>query len=83
MTLPWVCLWWQVASGNFAPYDVDNLVASADADTVDMLCRCIKNQEHAMVCVNDPDDAVDIQPLAEKLRGAFEAILPKKSGFEK
>lgn len=32
-----------------------------------------------MVCVNDPDDAVDIQPLAEKLRGAFEAILPKKA----
>lgn len=79
----WVCLWWQVASGNFAPYDVDNLVESVTEKTVDLLCRCIENQEHAMICVNDLDDAADIQPMAEKLRSAFAAILPEKSGFEK
>lgn len=62
---------------------VDNLVASATGKTVDALCQCIENQEHDMICINDPDEATEILALAEKLRGAFEKILPEKSRFEK
>ena len=79
----WACLWWQVASGNFAPHDIDNLVDSVTFDSVEGICRAIKEQTHAMICVNDPDGNVDFEPLAEQLRTAFGAILPEKSGFEK
>jgi hypothetical protein len=79
----WVFLWWQLAKGTFAPYVVDNLVASATADTVSVLCAAIEAQKHAMICINDPDVAVDFESLAPILRRAFETILPNRSQFEK
>lgn len=78
----WVCLWWQVASGQFAPFDTDNVVSCADADTVDGLCRIIREQSHDMLCINDPEKPVDFDALSAQLRAAFETILPEKSGFE-
>ena len=56
----WVCLWWQVASGQFASFNTDNVVS----------------------CINDPEKPVNFEVLSSQLRGAFETILPKKSGFE-
>lgn len=79
----WVCLWWQVASGNFSPYVVDNLVDSVRDSTINVLCDCIARQNHAMICVNDPEENVDFETLAIKLRQAFGTLLPEKSSFEK
>ena len=79
----WVCLWWQVASGNFSPYVVDNLVDSVRDSTINVLCDCIAHQNHAMICVNDPEENVDFETLAIKLRQAFDTLLPEKSSFEK
>lgn len=79
----WVCLWWQVASGNFVPGNTDNLVSSMRDDTVEAMCRCIENQEHDMICVNDPEGDVDFATLATRIREAFQRILPEKSEFEK
>lgn len=79
----WVCLWWQVASGNFAPYVVDNLVTGISAETIDLLCGAIEKQEHDFVCLNDPEQKVDFESLSARLRTAFEKILPHKSQFEK
>lgn len=79
----WVCLWWQIASGNFTPYVTDNLVESATEQTIDLLCRCITEQEHAMVCVNDPEQLTDFETLAARLKEAFAEILPEKSSYEK
>lgn len=78
----WVCLWWQLASGQFAPYMVDNLVCGIDDSTIDSLCACIKEQQHAMVCLNDPENNVDFDTLSARLREAFEALLPTPSAFE-
>lgn len=79
----WVCLWWQVASGNFSPYVVDNLVDSVRDSTINVLCDCIARQNHAMICVNDPEENVDFETLAIKLRQAFDTLLLEKSSFEK
>lgn len=79
----WVCLWWQVAGGNFTPYEVDNLVEAVTPGNLDRVCRAIEDQAHAMICVNDPDGDVDFEALAAKLRKAFEKILPKKCSYEK
>ena len=78
----WVCLWWQIAGGSFVPGIVDNLVDSVTASKVDLLCEVIEGQKHDMICLNDPDEASDVTALAERLRAAFEAILPEKSQFE-
>lgn len=79
----WVCLWWQVASGQFAPFDVDNVVDSVRADNAARLCALIRAQEHDMACINDPEGDVDFEALAAELRTAFATILPEKSGFER
>ena len=79
----WIMLWWQVASGNFAPYNTDNFVSCADEHTVGLLCDIIENQEHDMICINDPESPVDFDRLSETVRNAFQKILPEKSSFEK
>lgn len=79
----WVCLWWQIASGQFAPFNTDNVVSGADAQTIDRLCETIQRQLHDMICINDPEQAVDFDDLSARLRDAFASILPEKSGFEK
>ena len=78
----WVCLWWQIASGQFAPFNTDNLVSCASAETIDALCGAIRAQDHDMICLNDPEGDVDVLTLGTELRRAFETILPEKSGFE-
>lgn len=79
----WVMLWWQIASGSFSPYNTDNLVCSVNENTIDFLCNTIKTQSNDMICVNDGADENSFQQLSEKLKAAFETILPEKSSFEK
>lgn len=79
----WIMLWWQVASGNFVPFNTDNYVSCADEHTIALLCDIIENQEHDMICINDPENSVNFDSLSEKVRNAFRKILPEKSSFEK
>lgn len=79
----WAALWWQIASGQFAPYNTDNVVSGVNDETVDQLCEIITKQSHDMICLNDPEGEVDFPVLAGKLRAAFDRILPTKSSFEK
>ncbi len=79
----WVCLWWQVASGYFLPCVIDNLVDSISEASIDRLCSCIEHQEHDYICLNDPEQPVDMALLSERLKAAFEKLLPEKSSFEK
>lgn len=79
----WLAIWWQVASGAFSPYNVDNVVEDVNAESIDRLCRIIKTQRHDMVCVNDPVGEVDFVALSLKLKQTFDSLLPLKSSFEK
>ncbi len=79
----WLAIWWQLAGGRFAPYVVDNVVEDVTQESIDALCDIITTQSHDMVCVNDPTGDLDFVTLSERLRRAFETILPHKSGFEK
>lgn len=78
----WLCLWWQVASGQFTPFNTDNLVSCADEQTIDGLCDAIARQKHDMICINDPESPVDFDALSARLQAAFAKILPEKSEFE-
>ncbi len=79
----WLALWWQVADGAFEPYVTDNVVGNIEKDSVSELCRMIAEQQHDMICVNDPSEKIDFEVLSLQLRNAFESILPEKSSFEK
>lgn len=78
----WVCLWWQVASGQFNPTVIDNLVMMISEDTIDPLCLAIEQQSHTYVCPNDPEKEIDFESLSRRLTDAFMKIFPKKSSFE-
>ncbi|MBQ2854017.1 MAG: stealth family protein [Oscillospiraceae bacterium] len=78
----WVCLWWQVASGDFSPCVIDNLVNSVTEETIDALCSCIESQSHTYICLNDPEQPVDFAYLSRRLRDSFEKLLPERSQFE-
>lgn len=79
----WVCLWWQVASGQFAPFNTSSFVACIDGNTIDILCAAITGQQYDMLCLNDGEIPVDFEGLRERLIGAFETVLPEKSAFER
>lgn len=46
------------------------------------LFKIIKNQAMPMICINDNDN-VDFEPMKERIKQAFDRILPEKSSFEK
>ena len=79
----WICLWWQVASGNFEPKVIDNLVDSISEESIERLCRCIENREHDYICLNDPEKEVEIETLSVRLMKSFERILPEKCAYER
>lgn len=79
----WVVLWWQVASGQFSPAVIDNLVMKIDDTTIDQLCTAIENQQHDYICLNDPEGSIDFKQLSVRLQVAFERILPEKCSFER
>lgn len=78
----WVVLWWQIASGQFSPAVIDNLVASINENTIDELCLAIEKQSHDYICLNDPDESIGFEQLAGRLASSFSKILPEKSSYE-
>lgn len=79
----WLAIWWQIAGGLFEPYEIDNVVEDVTSKSIDSLCGVISKQSHDMVCVNDPAGECEFEILSERLRRAFDCILPNKSSFEK
>lgn len=79
----WVALWWQVASGQFSPAVIDNLVMKISESTIDELCMTIEKQSHDYICLNDPEEEIDFVSLSARLQHSFANILPDRSSFEK
>lgn len=79
----WVCLWWQIAGGNFMPGIIDNMVIGISDETINSLNVIIEKQSHDYLCLNDTEETVDQEFLSSKLIESFEKILPQKSRYEK
>lgn len=79
----WAVLWWQIASGQFSPGQVDIACFDANMWATDMICQTIQKQSHDMLCINDPDESIDFETITQRIQAAFESILPVKSSFEK
>lgn len=79
----WVCLWWQIAGGQFAPSAVSCVSEWIIEEEMEHLADVFEHQKADMVCLNDPDGDIDFTALAEKMTGMFQRLLPEKSSFEK
>lgn len=82
----WLIRYWHLAKGKFVPigrykkgrvYEVYNGIEQNQE-----LFKVIENQAMPMICINDNDN-VDFEPMKERIKQAFDKILPEKSSFEK
>ena len=81
---PWLLRYWQLASGNFTPYNVfkDGEVFYLSDDNISESVDCICHQKKKMVCLNDGEHVTNFEDYKERLLNAFEQILPDKCSFE-
>ena len=75
---------WQICEGNFIPYNTykDTKMFPLMVKPKQAI-KAIRNQEYALVCLNDNKNIRNYDRLMEEIREAFESILPEKSSFEK
>ena len=82
----WLIRYWHLAKGKFVPigrykkgkvYEIYNGVEQNQE-----LFKIIEDQAMPMICINDNEN-VDFEPMKERIKQAFDRILPEKSSFEK
>lgn len=79
----WVFKEWQLASGNFYPRSL-KVGKSIPAYHIEEAVSCIRKQAVPMMCLNDTEMAdAEFERCVALIKESFEAILPKKSSFEK
>lgn len=79
---PWLMRYWQLASGKFYPsspkkgkfYSVDNDLNSIIND--------IMHHKHKIICINDSEKLTDFDQAKERIRNAYQNVLPEKSAYE-
>lgn len=79
----WLALWWQLASGEFAPKKMKCATFSPSIDRVEKTCSAITEGTFDMICINDSASEDDFEIIASRIIGAFKKVLPEKSSFEK
>lgn len=81
---PWLVRYWQLASGNFSPYNVfkDGKCFHLQEKNIQESIDCISRQQKIMVCLNDCEKVLNYKDYQQKIVGAFERILPNKCSFE-
>ncbi len=75
---------WQICEGNFHPYNT-----YADTKMFPLMIRsgqavrAIREQAYSLVCLNDNVNIRNYEQVMERLKAAFESILPERCTFEK
>ena len=79
----WAAIMWQLVSGNYMPSTRKELYFDAKPENVEVICKAIKGKQIHDICINDPDDMEKFEPVANRIRNAFDQILPNKCSFER
>ncbi len=78
----WLMRYWNLCSGNFVPRKSGfGRLFTAGSDNRKTVSY-IRDQKGKVVCVNDTSGDIDFDRAVSDIKGAFEHILPDKSGFE-
>lgn len=82
---PWLLRYWQLASGNFSPYNImrDGYYFRVSDSNYLKAADCIRKQKGKFICVNDTEGATNFDVYKSAIHAAFEELLPEKSKFEK
>lgn len=82
---PWLLRYWQLASGNFTPYNVfkDGRCYHINDNNIMKCIDSIHNHTYKLICINDNESVNNMEEYQKLIIDAFDAILPKKSLFEK
>ena len=79
----WLFKYWQLCKGN---YEVRSYkfgkAYHIEEDNFEQLCSDIINKSFSMICVNDTPRTKDFDTKKQRVREAFDSILPEKSSFE-
>lgn len=78
----WIFRYWQLASGSFAPRNINIGKYFELSFDNSKIFNSIKNQKFEMICINEGCNIKDFEKEKNKLKKAFELILPFKSTFE-
>ena len=80
----WVMKFWQLASGQFnvRPRSFAHCY-HVKKSTFKPMCRDLKNQTHAMICINDNACTFHFEAKKERVIALMDQNLPEKSSFEK
>src|SRR5699024_2955272 len=79
----WIMRYWQLASGNFIPRDINFGKSFMLSNNNDKAISAIKKQKFSMICLNDTTDIEDFDVEKNLIKEAFVEILPCKSTYEK
>ena len=79
----YVFRYWQLAKGTFMPrsYSFSQQYCISDS-VLDNILSDIRSRKHKVLCLNDNEGIADIEPIKQKIIGAFESFFPEKSSFE-
>ena len=78
----WLFEYWQFCKGCFIPRSPDFGKYYEGENMIDEMCSDIKKQKYHMVCCNDSPDITNYNVVKEKVKQAFESILPDESAYE-
>ena len=80
----WIVRYWQLASGNFTPYNVfkDGKLYSIKEDKIGDIDDCLRHQKKKIVCLNDVESTFKFKEYKQMILEAFETILPDKCSYE-
>lgn len=73
---------WQIATGNFSQRALSHQMIVISDDNIDKVSSILEGRKLKSICIND-GVVSNFDETCEKLRNAFEKILPQKSSFEK
>ena len=81
----WLFRYWQLVLGRFAPYNTkkDSIYYLVSDINVSEIVNCITKQEKRMVCLNDSDSITTLEDAKNRIKNAFNRILPDKCSFER
>ncbi len=80
----WVMRYWQLAKGNFHPYNVtrDSKYFLANDDNMEEISQVISSQKENIIVINDSMALGDFEKAKDMINCAFAKILPDKCRFE-
>ena len=79
----WIMRYEQLLSGRFSPVGFGDCRLDALHDSrMDEIVRYIEDRRYAMICLNDSEKIASFEASRQKLRTAFQNILPQKSSYE-